>query len=63
MLCENRQEVFFWKLSGERACDVLLKWTAERARDVWEENKYNPTDGGRYSGIGCLCWSSLGFPC
>ena len=26
---EIRHAVFFWKLPGERACDVLLEWTLE----------------------------------
>ena len=33
---ENRHVVFFWKLSGERACDVLLEQMLERACDVWK---------------------------
>ena len=49
--------VFFWKLCGERACDVLL----ERARDVWKECKCNSTDSGQLSDIGSPCWSLLGF--
>jgi hypothetical protein len=27
---ENRHMVFFWKLPGKRACDVLLEWILER---------------------------------
>jgi hypothetical protein len=38
--------VFFWKLLGKRACDVLLDWTLERTCDIWKGYKYNPTDSG-----------------
>lgn len=31
--------MFLWKLSCERACDVLLKHTLERECDVWKECK------------------------
>jgi hypothetical protein len=40
---ENRCVVFFWKLPGERACDVLLEQMFERTWDVWKEYKSNPT--------------------
>ena len=53
----NRYMVFFWKLCGERACDVLL----ERVHDVWKECKCNSTDSGQLSDIGSPCWSLLGF--
>jgi hypothetical protein len=43
---EIRHAVFFWKLPGERACDVLLEWTLERTRDVCKGYKCNPTDSG-----------------
>ena len=26
----------FWKLSGKRACNVLLEWTFERLHDAWK---------------------------
>jgi hypothetical protein len=29
---ENRHVVFFWKLPGKGACDVLLEWMLERTR-------------------------------
>jgi hypothetical protein len=41
---ENRHVVFFWKLPGERACDVLLEWMLERTCDVRKGYKYNPRD-------------------
>jgi hypothetical protein len=31
---ENRRSVFFWKLSCEKASDVLLGFTVERTHDV-----------------------------
>jgi hypothetical protein len=43
---ENRHTVFFWKMSGKRACDVLLEWTLKRTHHVWKACKYNPTDNG-----------------
>ena len=52
---ENRLMVFFWKLPGKRACDVLLKHTIERTHSVWKGHKYNPTDSRRHSGIGSPC--------
>lgn len=61
-LAENRLEVFFWKLSGERACDVLLEWMLEKTCDVCKEyNMYHPTESRGHSGIGSPCWSSLCF--
>lgn len=33
---ENRK-LFFWKLSGEQACDVLLEQTLERTCDIWKD--------------------------
>jgi hypothetical protein len=53
--------MFLWKLSGERACDVLLDQMLERACDIWKGCKYNPTESGECSGICPLCWSLLGF--
>ena len=38
--------VFFWKQPGKRGCEFLLEQMLERACDVWEEYKYNPTDSG-----------------
>lgn len=65
-LAENRLMVVFWKLSGERACDVLLGQTLKRTCDVWKGCKHNPTDSGQcfqhwfvlqlFTG---LCWSLL----
>lgn len=37
--------VFFWKVSGVRAGDVLLEWMLEMTIDVWKEYKYSPIDG------------------
>ena len=37
VFAENRYMVYFWKLSGERACNVLLEQTFERTCDVWKE--------------------------
>jgi hypothetical protein len=31
---ENTHVVFFWKLSGERVCDVFLEQTPERMPDI-----------------------------
>ena len=51
MFCwEQTHVVFFWKLPGERACDV------------WKEHKYNPTDILALVHLATLCWSWLGFP-
>ena len=61
-LAENRH-LFFWKLSSERACDVLLEQMLERTRDVWKKYKYNPTDSGWYFGFGPPCWSLLIYVC
>ena len=47
---ENRHMVFLAKLSGERACDFLLKWMLERTCNVWKEYKCNPADSGQCSG-------------
>jgi hypothetical protein len=44
---KNKHMVPFWKLPGERACDVLLERMLERTHDVWKGHKYNPTYGGR----------------
>jgi hypothetical protein len=27
---------FFWKLPGQRACDILLEQTLERIHEVWK---------------------------
>jgi hypothetical protein len=53
---ESRLLVFFWKLPGERACDVLLEWMLERTCDVWKGYKYNPTNSGVCSDIGSPCF-------
>ena len=69
--------MFFWKLSYERMfCWEQTRGVSLQAawwkgmwclagvhtwEDVWKECKYNPVDVGRYSGIGLLCWCSLGF--
>jgi hypothetical protein len=53
--------MLFWKLSGERPCDVLLEQILERTQVLWNEYKYNPTDSGQCPDIGLPCWSSLGF--
>ena len=62
---ENRHVVFFWKLPGKRACDVLLEQMLERTHDVWKGYKYNPTDSGPCCVTliwhATLCWFSLGF--
>ena len=67
---ENRHMVFFWKLPGKRACDVLLEWTLERTH-VWKGFKYNPTHSSWCCGTDlpltlllvffglCWCWSYL----
>lgn len=41
---ENRHIVFFWKLSNELKCDILLEYFLERTHEVLKEYKYNPTD-------------------
>lgn len=50
---------FFWKLPGERACDVLLEWMPERTYDVCKE--YKSTHGGRHSRNSSPCNSWLVF--
>lgn len=42
---ENRR-VFFWKLSGEGGCDILVERTFQRTHDISKECTYNPTDNG-----------------
>ena len=59
---ENRR-VFFWKLSGEKVCDVLLEQTLERTCDAWEECKEKPADSGQCSAMGSPCCSSMVFAC
>lgn len=56
--------VFFWKLPGARACDILLERTLKRTH-IWKGSRYNTTDHGRrcvvlvrLATLGC---SSLGF--
>jgi hypothetical protein len=56
--------VFCWKLSCERASDVLLEQTLERTHDVWKEYIYNQTaveDTLALHRLATLCWSPLGF--
>ena len=55
----SRHMVYFWNLSGKRACDVLLAQTRERTHDVRKGYKYNPTDSGRGCDIGSPCHSLL----
>jgi hypothetical protein len=43
---ENRYIMFFLKLSGKGACDVLLEWMLERTRDVWKGYRYIPINNG-----------------
>jgi hypothetical protein len=38
--------VFLWKLTGEKACGVLLKQMVESTPDILKEYKYNSTDSG-----------------
>ena len=40
----KKDVMFFWKLSGERACDVLLEWMLEQTHYVQKQYKENPTD-------------------
>jgi hypothetical protein len=57
---ENRHVVFFWKVPGKGACDVLLEWTLERTQDVWKGYKCNLSDSwAMLSGIGSPCHSLL----
>ena len=58
---ENRHMVFFWKLPGERAFDVLLEWILERTHYAWEEYKYNQTVDSALICNATLYWSSLGL--
>jgi hypothetical protein len=58
MFAENRHMVFFWKLPGKGACDVLLEQTLSRTHDVWKQCKYNSEQG---HGIGSPCHSLLVF--
>ena len=39
--------MFFWKLSCERACDVLLECMLERVCDGWKEYRWNPINSER----------------
>jgi hypothetical protein len=60
---ENRSMVFFWKLTGKRACDILLDQTLERTCDVWEGYQFNLTESGQCCValvcLGTFCWSLL----
>ena len=56
---ENRRGVFFWKLPGERAFDVLLEQMPKKTCDVWK--KYNTTDSGQSQQIGSLVCLALLF--
>ena len=58
---ENQHMVFFWKLPGKRACDVLLEGMLKRTHDAWKVYKDNPTDSGSRCGIGLPCHSLLVF--
>ena len=44
---ESRHVMFFWKLPGKRACDVLLEQMLERACDACKGYKYNPRDSAQ----------------
>jgi hypothetical protein len=46
MLAKDRHMVFFWKLPGKRACDVLPEWTLKKTHDVWKGYKNNLTNSG-----------------
>lgn len=54
---QNRPVVFFWCLSGEKACTVLLEQMLEKARDVWRGYQSYPTRDPL--GIVVPSWSSL----
>jgi hypothetical protein len=58
---EDRCVMFFRKLPGKGARDVLLEQMLERTCDVWKGSKYNPIDSGRQCGIGLPCPSLLVF--
>jgi hypothetical protein len=57
--------VFFWKLPGKEACDVLVEQMLERTRDVWKGYKYNPTYSEQrcvaLAHLAILCWFSMVF--
>jgi len=56
MFVENRHVMFFWKLPGKRACDILLNRHSRRHVMFGKGIKCSPTD----SGIGSPCllrWS------
>lgn len=40
---EIRHGVFFWKLPGKTAYDVLVQLILEKACNIWKVCKYNPT--------------------
>ena len=43
---DNRHIIFFLKLPGNRAGDVLLEWMLEKTCDVWKGCESNPTNSG-----------------
>lgn len=53
--------VFFWKLPGEKPCEILLEWTLERTHGVWKGYKDKVIDSGQCSDIGSPCWLSSSF--
>jgi hypothetical protein len=51
--------LFFWKHSGERACNNLLEQTLERTCDVWKECKYDLADSGNTLALAYFAGLSL----
>lgn len=63
----SRHVMFFRKLPGKGACDILLEQTFERTHDVWRGYKCKPTDSGQNCVIlvhlATLCWFHLSWLC
>jgi hypothetical protein len=53
--------VFFWKLPGKKACDILLECMLERTHGIWKGYNYKITDIGLHCGFGLSCPSLLFF--
>ena len=53
--------VFFWKLPGERVCDVFLEQMFERQLMLGKSVKQWTDDALALVHLATLCWSSLGF--
>jgi len=60
---DNRHVVFFWKLPGKEASEVLLEQMLKRTLDAWKGYKCNPTERGCCCTplvlLAMCCWSLL----